>query len=140
MIDYDKPLPKMTSATMPFWDGCKAHELRIQRCAACGLFRFPPQTMCRRCNSVEANWETISGKGTVYSFTVPSQPSPGELPARGFDYPFAVVLIELEETDGVRIASNMVGCSIEDIEIGMPVEVTFEQATDEVVLPKFKPA
>ncbi|MEO1169507.1 MAG: OB-fold domain-containing protein [Pseudomonadota bacterium] len=140
MTDYARPLPKVTDETMPFWEGCKSHELKIQRCASCAQFRFPPQKMCRHCNSVEAHWDAVSGRGSVYSFTIPSQPSPGELPARGFDYPFAVVLVELEGTGGIRIASNMVECSIEDIEIGMPVEVAFEQVTEEVTLPKFRPA
>lgn len=138
MTDYAKPLPKVTDESAPFWEGCKAHELRIQRCDSCARFRFPPQNMCRHCNSAEFTWAPVSGKGTVYSFTVPTNTSPGELPARGFDYPYAVALVELEGTDGVRIASNIVDCPVDEIAIDMPVEVTFEQVTDEITLPKFR--
>lgn len=140
MTDYAKPLPKVTDESRPFWEGCKAHELRIQRCDSCARFRFPPQKMCRHCNSVEATWAPVSGTGTVYSFTVPTNPSPGELPARGFDYPYAVALVELDGTDGVRIASNIVDCPVDEIAIEMPVEVTFDQVTDDITLPKFRRA
>lgn len=140
MTDYAKPLPKMTDESRPFWEGLRANELRIQRCSDCARFRFPPQKMCRHCHSVDSHWDAVSGTGSVYSFTVPSQTSPGEMPARGFDYPFAVALIELDGTDGVRIASNLIECAIDAIAIGMPVRVAFEKATDEVTLPKFRPA
>lgn len=138
MTDYAKPLPKISAETRPFWDGLHAHELRIQRCTACARYRFPPQKMCRHCNSLETSWSPVSGKGTVYSFAVPTLPSPGELPARGFDYPYAVVLIELDGTDGVRMASNIADCPPDEIAIGMSVEVVFERATDEVTLPRFR--
>lgn len=140
MTDYAKPLPKLTDESRPFWDGCQAHELRIQQCDSCARFRFPPQKMCRHCNCVEFTWAPVSGRGTVYSFIVPTNTSPGELPARGFDYPYAIALVELEGTGGVRIASNIVDCPVDAIAIDMPVEVTFEQATEEITLPKFRRA
>ena len=32
----EKPIPAPTHETRPYWEGCKAHELRIQRCGECG--------------------------------------------------------------------------------------------------------
>lgn len=138
MNDYAKPLPKISAETQAFWEGLKAHELRVQQCARCARYRFPPQKMCRHCNSLESNWTSVSGKGSVYSFVVPRQTSPGELPARGFEYPYAVALVELQGTGGVRIASSLLNCPVDEIAIGMAVEVNFEQATDEITLPKFQ--
>ena len=138
MNDYAKPLPRIRPETQPFWEGCKRRELRIQQCASCGAYRFPPQKMCRHCNSTEVSWEKVSGRGTVYSFAVPSRTSPGELPAKGFEYPFAVVLVELADAGGVRIPSNLVDCPPENIKIGMQVEVVFDDVTDAITLPKFR--
>ena len=66
--------PSMTADTQFFWDGVKAHQLLIQRCAGCGRLRHPPRPMCPSCHSLE--WETVeaSGSGTVYSFVMPRHP------------------------------------------------------------------
>ena len=140
MAEYQKPLPRVSERTKEFWEGCKRHELRVQKCSDCGQYRFPPLFMCPKCNSVNAEWSKVSGKGKIYSFIIPHRAAPGELPARGFDYPYAVVLVELPDAGGVRIASNMVDCDLNDIKIGMPVEVVFDDVTDEITLPKFKPS
>ena len=47
-----------------------------------------------------------------------------------------VVDIELEE--GVHLISNLVDCDPDEIEIGMAVEVVFEEVNAEITLPKFK--
>ena len=88
---------------------------------------------------MNVEWSQVSGKGIVYSFVVPHHPGPGEPPARGFDYPYAVVLVELPDAGGIRIASNMVDCKFNDIKINMPVEAVFEDVTPEITLPKFRP-
>jgi uncharacterized OB-fold protein len=46
--------------------------------------------------------------------------------------------VELEE--GVRMVSNMADCPPNEIYIGMPVEVVFEDIADDLTLPKFKRA
>jgi hypothetical protein len=48
--------------------------------------------------------------------------------------------VEVNLAEGLRITTNVVGCPNSDLQIGMPLEVTFEDITDEVSLPKFKPA
>ena len=58
-------------------------------------------------------------------------------PADG--YPINVVIIELPDAGGVHLASNIVDCKAEDIHTGMTVKVVFDDVTDEVTLPKFKP-
>ena len=51
--------------------------------------------------------------------------------------PYAVVAIELEE--GPRMITNLADCKIDDIKVGMPVEVVFDDVTEEITLPKFRP-
>ena len=73
--------------------------------------------------------------GKIYSFIVPNRPALDSPPAKGFEgeYPYATVLVELSEAGGVRIASNMVNCEVKDIKIDMPVEVVFEDITEEII-------
>jgi uncharacterized OB-fold protein len=127
-----RPRPAINLDNAFFFDGAKEGKLLIQRCSSCGALRHPPGPMCPECRSLE--WEAVeaSGKGTIYSFVVNHHP---QVPA--FDYPLAVVLVELEE--GVRLISNVVDLAPEDVEIGMPVEVTFVAFDEELTLPQFRP-
>ncbi|MFC1971448.1 Zn-ribbon domain-containing OB-fold protein [Chloroflexota bacterium] len=135
MTKYEKPLPILEPETVPFWDYCKKHELRMQQCSQCGHIRYPAGIICPKCHSMEAEWVRLSGKGKIYSFIIFHR-----IYHEGFrnDMPYSVAIIHLEE--GPRMISNMVECKLEDIKIDMPVEVVFEDVTDEFSLPKFKPA
>jgi|TARA_B100001750_G_C15402723_1_gene543454 uncharacterized OB-fold protein len=84
----------------------------------------------------DLGWTSVSGKGTLYSYTVVHQP------AVGFegDSPYVVCLVELEEGQGIRMMSNLVDCKLEDINVGMKVEATYDDVTDAWTLVKFKPA
>jgi uncharacterized protein len=116
-----------------FFEGAKAHQLLIQRCTACQTLRHPPQPRCDKCGSYE--WDALqsSGRGVVYSFVVNHYP---QVPA--FDYPLPIGLIELEE--GTRLVAQIVDCPIDEITVGMPVEVTWIDADDELTVPAFKPS
>jgi uncharacterized OB-fold protein len=85
---------------------------------------------------MEVAWVPVSGKGSVYSFIVVRQ---ANLPAFAAELPYVVAWVELAEQPGLKMVSNIVGCDPKDVRVGMPVQVTFEQATDEVTLPKFRP-
>ncbi len=133
MAEYKKPLPKPTADSAGFWEGCKRHELVIQQCTDCGKYRHYPQPMCPACHSMNREWSRVSGKGKIYTYVrCPQAFHPGWAD----EAPYGVVTVELDE--GVRMVSNMVDVKPEDLEIGMPVEVVFEDVTDEVTLPKFK--
>jgi hypothetical protein len=85
--------------------------------------------------SENATWRRLSGRGTVYSFIIVHRP---QHPAFLDDAPYNVAIIELEE--GLRMHTNIVDCSDEDLRVGMPVEAVFEKINDDVTLPKFRPA
>lgn len=138
MSPYDKPLPAPDRDTQPFWDACRSHELRAQRCTACGRFRWPPRTFCPACYSSEHEWALLSGRGAVYSFSVVHH-----VTAAAFkeDAPYVVALVTLEGTDDhVQLITNVVDCPWDQVKVGMPVEVVFEDVTPEATLPKFRPA
>jgi len=131
------PLPLPDDDTRPFWEGCRRRELLMQRCAACGRFRFTPRHLCPSCRSQRCEWVPVSGRGTVYSRVICHPPV---LPAFAPRAPYAVVLVELEEDATLRMLGNVLDCPPEEIEIGMPVQVDFQQLTDEITLPQWRRA
>ena len=130
-MTYEKPLPIINEDNAPYWEYAKKHELRMQKCTRCGHIRFPVSIVCPKCHSMEAEWTRLSGKGKVYSYVIYH-------PSYKDDIPYAVAIIQLDE--GPRMESNITGCQMEDIKIDMPVEVYFDDVTEDISLPKFKPA
>ena len=137
MSEYAKPAPVPDLDTRPFWDACQEHELRAQRCTSCGRFRWPPQGFCPSCYSWDHEWAQLSGRGTVRSFSVVHHSA---VPSFKDDLPYVVAVIALEGTDDhADISSNIVGCPWEDVKVGMPVEVVFNDVSAEATLPQFRP-
>ncbi len=129
-----KPVPVPTPETEPYWEGCLQGELRLQRCRACDHVQFPPRRYCSGCLSDDIAWEHASGHGTVRSWTVVRQSM-----APGFraEVPYVMALVALAE--GPTMLSGLRGCAIEDVRIGMPVEVEFEERSEEIHVPDFHP-
>lgn len=135
MADYKKPLPHPTSVSMPFWDAAKQHELQLQRCSSCQAHIFYPREVCPECLSSDLTWVKVSGRGSVYSYTIAQAPTH---PAFADDVPYVVAIVELAE--GPHITTNITGCTPEAMRIGMSVVAAFDDVTPEVTLVKFKPA
>ena len=76
----------------------------------------------------------MSGRGTVFTYTVNYHPFNPAVPP-----PYVIAIVELVEQVGLRFTTNIVDCPVDDVYIGMAVEVTFEQAGDAWV-PVFRPA
>ncbi|MEK7214345.1 MAG: OB-fold domain-containing protein [Chloroflexota bacterium] len=129
-------VPAPNADTREFWEGCKAHQFRVQRCQNCGTFRHYPRPACHQCASFDTEWVDIGGGGVVYSFTIARHPFH---PAFRDKTPYAILVVEMDDAPGVRMASNMVDCPVDDVRIGMPVEVVWEDLSDEVTLYKFRP-
>jgi uncharacterized OB-fold protein len=133
-MSYDKPLPCINSDNKPFWEGCHLHELRFQQCLDCGHVRWPPAIICPECHSSGASWLVSKGIGKVYTFVVYHAPL---YPAFVSDLPYVVAIVALDE--GPHLLTNIIGCNPEEVACDMPVKVIWEDVTDEVTLPKFKP-
>jgi uncharacterized OB-fold protein len=134
MFTIEKPLPRPSEDSAPYWEAAHRGELRMQQCVDCGHIRFPPSLLCPRCLSEKAEWARLSGRGTVFSWIVVHQ---SQYPAFNTDTPYNVAIVELDE--GPRLHTNLVECSNEQIHIGMRVEVVFDRVNDQVTLPKFRP-
>ncbi|MEU6080398.1 OB-fold domain-containing protein [Streptomyces sp. NPDC047108] len=126
-----RPRPVINRDNAGFWDGVARRELLIQRCTACATLRFPWLPGCNACGS--PGWDTVraSGSGTVHTYVVMHHP-----PFPAFDPPYAVALVELAE--GVRMISNITGVPYDKVRIGMPVELAFLAADEELTLPVFR--
>ena len=124
--------PAMNQDTAFFWAGAAAGELRIQRCAGCGTLRHPPGPMCPHCLATEWDHVLAEGRGEVESFVVHHHP-----PVPGRRTPFTVAVVALPE--GVRVTGNVLGIAPAQVEVGMPVEVTYERVDDDLVLPQWRP-
>lgn len=132
MIDYNKPLPKSFPISEGYWEGCRNRQLVFQQCKDCGTYRHYPRPMCPNCYSMHFHWSPVRGRGKIYSVTVTHHSA-----HPGFkDLPFAVVIVEMEE--GLRVVGDLVNARPDEIRIGMPVEVTFDDVTEDVTLPRFR--
>jgi len=125
--------PTPTPETKPFWDGAKRHELMLPRCRNCGKYHFYPRILCPFCWSKDLEWIKVSGKGILYSFSIP-QRTVLNIPA-----PFVAAIVELKE--GPKMATNIVGVEPhpKNLQCGMEVEVVFEDLTENITLTKFRP-
>lgn len=133
----ERPLPLPDQDTAEFWAGCARHELLMQRCAACKRFRFYPRPMCPHCTSMESGWVPVSGRGTVYSWVIVHPPV---LPAFQSMVPYPVVLVALDDDPELRLVGNLLECDPDAIQMGMAVEIVFQDVADGVTLPQWRPA
>lgn len=109
-----------------YWDAVNNHRLVLQHCTKCDRFLHPPRPMCPGCRSQDTlEWKESSGKGIIYSFVMFTSP---KMAYPAYELPYAVALVELEE--GVRLVSNTHEIEPDDLQIGLPVEVMFEDIWD----------
>ncbi|KQH75088.1 DNA-binding protein [Mycobacterium gordonae] len=117
-LDADAMMrPASSRDTAFFWEGVKAHELRIQKLAD-GSLQHPPVPAVWQDPADPIDYAVASGRGTVYSFVVHHAP---KVPGRTL--PFVIGLVELEE--GVRMLGELRGVDPAAVEIGMPVRATY---------------
>ncbi len=133
MPEYKKQLPVITALDKPFWEAARRHELVAYQCRNCGTY-YSQVTDCLVCDNPKMDWVRVSGKGQVYTFAVYHQVYH---PGWKDDVPYNVTWVKLDE--GPLLMSNIVDCRNEDIYVEMPLQVVFDDVTDEVTLPKFKP-
>ena len=128
-----RPVPVPDEASKPFFDACREGKLLLRYCPTCNRYLIPSAEVCDSCFDTDIEWRESSGRGTIYSFVLNYQ-----VIHPGFKdlVPYSVIVVELEE--GPRFTSTYDGPN-EEIEVDMPVRVTFEDLSD-VSVPKFKRA
>jgi uncharacterized OB-fold protein len=125
-------LPPSNGVSGFFWTSGKDGRLRLLRCESCAYLIHPPTGYCPKCQARDVLPAEVSGRGTVYSFTINFQPWDGAGDV------YAIGLIEIEEQSDIRLVTNIVDIDPAEIRIGMPVQVVFENH-DPIYLPLFRP-
>jgi uncharacterized OB-fold protein len=126
-----RTLPQLTPDTAFFWTSGQDGKLRIQRCQACQHWQHPPSPRCVACGSEDVAPAEVSGRGRVATYTINHEPW-----YPGLAVPFVFAAIELEEQPQLYVFSNVL-TPVAEVQIGMPVSVTFEHDED-VWLPLFR--
>ena len=130
-------IPELQEHNRAFWTGGGSGRLLIQRCTSCSLWVHPPAVDCRDCGG-GLEPQPVSGRGEVFTYTVNHHPFNPAVPP-----PYVIALVQLEEQDDLRIATNIVDCEPDSVNIGLPVEVRFERQdvrADTVYFPVFAPS
>lgn len=128
------PPPLADTTTLPWWEAASEHRLVVQRCRDCGHTRHPPAPVCPECRSDASDWQELSGRGEVYTFTIVHRPI-----AANQELPFVVAVIALADSGGLRMISNVVGVDPAEVAIGMPVELVWEDMSEDLAIPRFTP-
>ena len=129
------PRPAITADTAEFWSACARHKLMIQRCTNCGTFRMNPAPVCFGCRSFANEWVESRGQGHVFTYTIVHHPVH---PAMNDAVPYNAVVITLADCGNVRLTSNIIDCAPEDVRIGMPVELVWEDLEPGLALYRFR--
>lgn len=124
-------LPAIDETNEFFWTSGEDGQLRFQRCRSCSFFLHPPGPRCPECGTGELRPEPVSGRGTVFSFTVNHQQWAGD------SEPWIIAIVELVEQPGLRLTTNIVDCPLDEVAVGQEVEVIFEER-DTVWFPLFR--
>ena len=117
------PMPARDGLDRPYWDGARAHELRVQRCAACKTWRWGPEWICHACRSFDAEWIAVEPVGRIHGWERVWHPVH---PSLGDAVPYVIVLVELPHAGGVRMIGNLVGDPLAPVAVGARVRAVFE--------------
>ena len=133
MTSLPNPAPMVTSTTEAFWKSTSEGRFILQRCDACDLVVWFPRKHCPECWSENLATFDASGEGTVYSYTIIRKVANEYKQAT----PFVVAYVELAE--GPRIMTNIVGCDVDSVRVGMPVAIEFHDTGEGNALYRFHP-
>ena len=132
----NRPVPVSQPESDHYWEQAKQGNLVLQKCSDCASFQFYPRVFCTTCSGRNLEWIESAGEGFVFTFAIVHQPF-----YLGFvgAVPYITAIVELDE--GVTMPSQLIGVDPEphQIEIGMRVRVAFEELTDSISLPVFRP-
>jgi uncharacterized OB-fold protein len=104
-----------------FWTSGADGLLRFLRCQTCAYHLHPPGPMCPACGGRDLEPEPVSGRGAIHTYTVNFKSWDGTAD------PYVIAIVELAEQVGLRLTTNIVGTDPDDVAIGQPVEVSFEE-------------
>jgi uncharacterized OB-fold protein len=130
------PRPIITPLTKFFWDGIDERRLMILQCDECGFYVHVPRPVCRKCLSENLSASEVSGKATLYTYTVAVQ---AFHPFYVDKVPYTLAVVELAEQDGLRLTTQIIECPESDLKVGLPLEMVWTEVAPDITLPYFRP-
>lgn len=136
---YQKPIPLKDIDNAPYWDAADNHQLALQKCEDCNAYSQPPGPTCAKCGSENVRFEQLGDDitATVYSYVVSYRPF---LPGFQDELPTIIALGQLDQIPEVKIMCNILQCEEKDLEIGMPIRMTWIGITEDRALPQWIPS
>ena len=122
-----QPVPAGDGLDAPFWAGLRAHELRIQRCAACRGWQWGPEWICHRCHSFDLGFEAVEARGRLFAYERVWHPVSAVLTHAT---PYLAALVELPQAGAVRVIGNLLGDPLQSPPLGAEVVGEFEGHDD----------
>ncbi|MHC1605111.1 MAG: Zn-ribbon domain-containing OB-fold protein [Candidatus Methanofastidiosia archaeon] len=117
-------------------ENVKRYRLLGTKCKKCGAIHYPQRTVCNKCKNRSLEVFQFKGTGKVYSYTIIRNPPQGY----EFCKPYAAAFIELDE--GELVTAQLTDCDVENVEIGMPVELVtrklYEYGKDGIIIYGYK--
>ena len=116
------------------------------RCEDCGTLTFPKFAELHRpnCRGENVGEVELSGTGTIVSYTIQRFPPPYPYISDSDAFePYGIGTVELP--DGIQVPGQITGIDVEDIAVGMAVDMVVEtlyvdEDGDEVLTWKWAPA
>ena len=134
---------------LAFFKHCAAHNFHLQKCAQCGLLRYPPTTACPWCMSPKSDWVPVDAKGAVHSYT---EVHHAIQPAFKAHTPYLILLVDLDtqkgkptEHEALRVAGNLTTPDgklappdvVRRVGIGTRVRMVFADAGPGLAIPQW---
>jgi uncharacterized protein len=120
-------VPVRDHDSAPYWSWHDQHELRLQHCAECGTWRWPARAFCGSCRSERADWERLTGMGTVTSWIRVHHATADWYREHA---PYVVVTVAVDEQPDCVIPGNLVGTD-DPPRVGLRVRAVFERIGEE---------
>lgn len=117
----------------PFWQACRERRFILHRCTACGR-AYWPASCCIEHGSAAMQWQDASGRGAVHTYTIVHHAYD---PALADRIPYALAVVQLDE--GPFFHTDLVGCELAQVRVGMRVEVVWDRIDENTVIPRFTP-
>lgn len=129
-----KLIPVANALSKPFWDSVNQKKLKLQKCDK-GHLQYPPAATCNRCRSDKLEWTEVKGRGHIATYIVIED---GRLDRRIPDQPYNLALITLDEDPGINFYSNLPGTPVDQVPVGSPVELFFEEVAPGTLIHEWK--
>ena len=138
MTDYAKPVPVPDEVTRPFWEAARSHQLHFQRCTHCGTYAHPPTTFCHTCHDVTDpafEFAPITPRARIVNWTVMYDAMVAGFAEQG---PWVHALVAFDDQPDLTFTATLLDGVSDRLELGAPVEVVFDDVTDDVTLPMLR--